>query len=68
LSTLVKFRKVAYGNAGNNATLYETEVHNSYEVVPEYPSLALLFLPIVTTLLATIARKRKCACNITQPP
>jgi len=57
--TTVRFRIVAYDNAGNNATLDGTEPYLVYQVIQEFPSSLILPIFMIITLLAAIAYKRK---------
>jgi len=57
--TVVKYKIVAYDNAGN----YEVEDNSGqnyvYTVIPEFPQPTILLLFIFTTLIATILLKKK---------
>ena len=55
----VKFKIVAYNNAGNSATIDGTEPYCTYQVIPEFPSQIVLPLFMIATLLAVIVYKRK---------
>jgi len=57
--TLVKFKIVAYDYAGNNATRDGTEPYCTYQVIPEFPSLFILPLFMIETLLAVMVYRRK---------
>jgi parallel beta-helix repeat protein len=59
LGTWVKYKIVAYDIAGNNATLEGTQPYLVYQVVPEFPSLLILPLFMMTTLLSVIVYRRK---------
>jgi len=60
--TWVKYKIIAYDNAGNNATLDGTEPYCAYQVIPEFPSTLVFLLFMTVTLIAVILHKRK------QPP
>jgi len=55
--TWVRFKIVAYDNAGNEATLDGTEPYCKYPVIPEFPSAIILPLFIALTILTTILTK-----------
>jgi len=58
--TTVRFKMVAYDNAGNNAAFDGTEPYCTYQVIPEFSAGMILALFIVMTLVAVMfARKRK---------
>jgi len=57
--TWVKYKIVAYDNAGNNATLDGTLPYCTYQVIPEFPSFLVLPLFIIATLLAVIVYRRR---------
>jgi PKD repeat protein len=57
--TTVRFKIVAYDNAGNNRTLDGAEPYCVYQVVPEFPLSLFLPLFMIITLMAVIAYKRK---------
>lgn len=59
--TQVKFKIVAYDNAGNNATVDGEESHCIYQVIPELLSKAtmLTLLILITIPLILIRKKRK---------
>jgi hypothetical protein len=53
--TWVKFKIVAYNNAGNNTTRDGTEPYYTYQAIHEFPSVRiLLILSIIATLLIII--------------
>jgi hypothetical protein len=56
-STLVRYKIVAFDNAGNNATL-GTETYLIYQVFSEFPSFLILPLFMAITLLTVIAYKK----------
>ena len=64
LGTLVRFMIVTYDYAGNNATLDGTEPCCAYQVIPEFPSMIILPLFMIATLIAVMASKRK---HFTEP-
>lgn len=57
--TWVRFKIVAYDNAQNNATRDGVNQYCIYQVLPEFPSLLILSLFMIATLLAVIIHKRK---------
>ncbi|UCC58327.1 MAG: DUF362 domain-containing protein [Candidatus Bathyarchaeum sp.] len=59
--TWVKFKIVAYNNAGNNATRDGTEPYYTYQAIPEFPSVHILLIifTITTLLIIIILYKRK---------
>jgi parallel beta-helix repeat protein len=59
VGTTVRFRIVAYDHAGNNRTLDGTEPYFVYQVVPEFPSILIMSIFIIVTLLAVVLCKRK---------
>lgn len=60
VGTWVKFKIVAYDNAGNKATKDGTEPYCIYLVIPEFPSFIILPLFMIATLLAAIVSRKKC--------
>jgi hypothetical protein len=59
-STLVKYRIIAYDNAGNEAVKDNAGQYYSYLVISEYSSILILPLFITATLLALVfCRKKK---------
>ncbi len=57
--TWVRFKIVAYDNDGNSATKDGTELYCTYQVIPEFPSILVLPLFIITLLLAVFISRRK---------
>jgi parallel beta-helix repeat protein len=57
--TWVKYKVIAYDQAGNNATLEGTQTYFVYQVVTEFPQAMILPLFIITTLLVVVICKRK---------
>jgi hypothetical protein len=57
--TWVEFKIAAYDCLGNNATLDGTEPYCAYQVMPEFPSLLILPLFMLATLLTVIVHRRK---------
>jgi hypothetical protein len=57
--TYVRFRIVAYDNAGNNATRDGTEPYFVYQVVPEFPSSLIVPLFMVLSIPAILYVKKK---------
>jgi parallel beta-helix repeat protein len=61
--TVVKYKIIAYDNAGNNATKDNNGYYYTYQVIPEFPSTVALAVFLLTTLIATalLITKRKSA-------
>jgi len=57
--TLVKYKIIAYDNAGNCRVEDNSGEHFVYTVIPEFPSFLLLPLFMIATLLAVVVYKRK---------
>ena len=57
--TWVKCKIVAYDYAGNNSTRYGTEPCSIYKVVPEFPSILILPLFMVLTMLTILYVKKR---------
>ena len=57
--TWVKFKIVAYDNAGNNATLGEAEPYFTYQVIPEFPPSLILPLFMILTMLTVVFTRKK---------
>jgi hypothetical protein len=57
--TWITYRIIAYDNAGNLATNNNNGYDYKYYVIPEFPSLLILPLFLVATLLAVIVQRRK---------
>jgi hypothetical protein len=60
----VRFRIVAYDFAGNNATIDGVIDTNTYLVVPEFPSAALLPLFVMASLCAVIVYRRRHSVSV----
>ena len=58
-NTLVKYKIIAYDNAGNYKVEDNSGEYYIYTVIPEFPLLIILPLYMVTTLLVVIVYKRK---------
>jgi len=58
-NTLVKYKIIAYDNAGNYAIEDNAGQYYVYTVIPEYPSTVALALIMLTTLFATALLKTK---------
>ncbi len=57
--TWVKFKIVAYNNAGKYAIKDGTDAYYTYQVIPEFPSIQiLLILFMLTTILVIVYRRR----------
>jgi SagB-type dehydrogenase family enzyme len=57
--TWVTYKIIAYDNNGNQAINDNHGYYYIYHVIPEFPSLIILLLFTITTLLAVIVYKRK---------
>lgn len=57
--TYVRYRIVAFDEVGNNATLDGTEPYCVYQVIPEFPSFAIIPLFMTAILLAAIVYGKK---------
>jgi hypothetical protein len=57
--TYVRFKIVAYDEAGNNATRDGTEPYCAYQVIPEFPLSLIPLLFIVLTLPAIMYAKKR---------
>lgn len=57
--TIVKYKIIAYDNAGNNATKDNNGYYYTYHVIPEFPPTVALALFLLTTLIATVTSKNK---------
>jgi hypothetical protein len=58
--TWVKYKIIAYDNAGNLMTESNAGQYYSYQVIPEFPVIYLIILFILTTaLVVTTHRKSK---------
>jgi len=57
--TWVKYKIVAYDQAGNNATLDGTQPYCTYQVIPEFPPSLILPIFMIAALLAVIVYRRK---------
>jgi hypothetical protein len=58
-STLIKYKIIAYDNAGNEAVKDNAGQYYSYLVIPEYSSILILPLFMAVTLLALIFYRKK---------
>jgi hypothetical protein len=61
--TWVTYKIIAYDNNGNQAINDNHGYYYVYHVIPEFPSLIILPLLMITTLLAVIVYKRKNSSN-----
>jgi hypothetical protein len=61
--TVVKYKIIAYDNAGNSVTKDNNGYYYTYQVIPEFPSTVALAVFLLTTLIATalLITKRKSA-------
>ncbi len=59
VGTWVKYRITAYDNAGNSGTEDNLGQYYSYEIIPEFPSSAVLSIFFMATLLAVTVYRRK---------
>jgi nitrous oxidase accessory protein len=61
--TVVKYKIIAYDNAGNSVTKDNNGYYYTYQVIPEFPSMVALVVFLLTTLIATalLITKRKSA-------
>jgi len=57
--TYVKYKIVAYDNAGNMAVEDNAGQYYTYTVIPEFPSILILPLFIIVTLLVAIVYRRE---------
>jgi hypothetical protein len=57
--TWITYKIIAYDNAGNNATKDNNGYDYQYHVIPEFPSMPILILLILTTLITTTLWKTK---------
>ena len=57
--TWITYKIVAYDNAGNNATKDNNGYDYQYHVIPEFPSMPILILLMLTTLITTALWKTK---------
>jgi hypothetical protein len=57
--TYVKYKIVAYDNAGNMAVEDNAGQYYAYTVIPEFPSSLILLLVMVLSVLAVVLIKRK---------
>ncbi|MEM3618275.1 MAG: hypothetical protein QXK47_04275 [Candidatus Bathyarchaeia archaeon] len=55
--TVVRFKIVAYDDAGNDATRDGTESYCVYEVIPEFPLSILLMLMTILAILLVLVKK-----------
>jgi PKD repeat protein len=68
--TWVKYRIIAYDNAGNFVTENNAGQYYTYQVIPEFPATYLVLLFILTATLAAtlvtviLSRKKKRPCNL----
>ena len=58
-NTWVKYKIIAYDQAGNNETLAETSPYCAYQVVPEFPSFTATLILMAAILLTTAIHKGK---------
>lgn len=58
--TWVKFKIVAYDNAGNNETKDGTEPYCTYQVIPEFSLFKILPLFMIATLLIIVYKRKHC--------
>ena len=61
--TWVTYKIIAYDNNGNQAINDNHGYYYIYHIIPEFPSLIILPLLMITTLLAVIVYKRKNSSN-----
>jgi len=61
--TWVTYKIIAYDNNGNQAINDNHGYYYIYHIIPESPSLIILPLLMITTLLAVIVHKRKNSSN-----
>jgi hypothetical protein len=61
--TWVTYKIIAYDNNRNQATNDNHGYYYIYHIIPEFPSLIILPLLMITTLLAVIVYKRKNSSN-----
>jgi hypothetical protein len=59
----VTYKIIAYDNSGNQAINDNHGYYYVYHVIPEFPSLIILPLLMITTLLVVIVYKRKNSSN-----
>ncbi len=57
--TWITYKIIAYDNAGNEAVNNNQEQYYIYHVIPEFPSLLILHLFMIATLLVVICYRRK---------
>lgn len=57
--TWVRYKIIAYDNAGNNATKDNNGYGYQYHVIPEFPYTPILMLLMLTTLIAAVLLKKK---------
>jgi len=57
--TVVKYKIVAYDNAGNSAIKDNNGYYYTYQVIPEFPSPIILLLFILTTMISFIFVKER---------
>jgi parallel beta-helix repeat protein len=57
--TWVTYKIIAYDNAGNNATKDNNGFYYKYHVIPEYPTVTILTIPLLSTTLIIILIKKK---------
>ena len=57
--TWVSYKIIAYDNAGNNATKDNNGFYYRYHVVPEYTTITLTLLILITTLITSLVRRTK---------
>jgi nitrous oxidase accessory protein len=57
--TVVKYKIIAYDNAGNSAIKDNNGYYYTYQVIPEFPSPIILLLFTLTTLISVIFVKER---------
>jgi hypothetical protein len=62
----VKFKIVAYDNAGNDAAIDGTEPYCTYQVIPEFQSFLIPLLFMISTILAVMLHKKTRSTSKTQ--